>query len=73
MLKIAFCYQVVFEGKRAAGILIEHNGAQKVIRAKKEVILSAGTVGSAKLLLLSGVGPRQHLAGLKVPIFLKND
>jgi len=32
------------------------------------VILAAGTVGSAKLLMLSGVGPRQHLQSLKIPV-----
>ena len=35
-------------------------------KAKKEVILCAGTVGSAKLLLLSGVGPRNQLVKMKV-------
>jgi len=60
--------KVVFEGKRAVGILVEHKGAQKIIKARKEVILSAGTVGSAKLLLLSGVGPRQHLAHHKIAV-----
>lgn len=37
-----------------------------VIQAKKEIVLSAGTVGSAKLLMLSGVGPRAHLKEMKV-------
>lgn len=37
-----------------------------MVRANNEVILSAGTVGTAKLLLLSGVGPKNHLQALKV-------
>jgi len=37
-----------------------------MVRANKEVILSAGTIGTAKLLLLSGVGPKNHLQALKV-------
>ena len=34
--------------------------------ATSEVILAAGTVGTSKLLMLSGVGPRDHLQSLKV-------
>ena len=42
------------------------NDTEHQIYAKKEVILSSGTVGSAKLLLLSGVGPKEHLDELGV-------
>ena len=59
--------QILFEGRRASGVLFRNkDGKQQVIRAKKEIILCAGTIGSAKLLMLSGVGPRQHLQSLKV-------
>lgn len=34
----------------------------------KEVILSAGTIGSAQILLLSGVGPREELQKLHIPV-----
>lgn len=43
-----------------------HQGEQKVVRINSEVILAAGTVGTTKLLLLSGVGPKAHLDSLKV-------
>ena len=52
--------------------MVEYNGKQKIIKAKKEVILAAGTVGSAKLLMLSGVGPRSHLESLNVS-FIENN
>ena len=58
--------QVTFEGRRATGVLYKSGGEEKMAKAKKEVILCAGTVGSAKLLLLSGVGPRNHLVKMKV-------
>ncbi|MFF4617763.1 GMC family oxidoreductase [Nonomuraea jabiensis] len=57
--------RVVFEGRRAIGI--EHSGGAQV-RAKGEVILSAGTIGSPYLLMRSGVGAPDELrdAGITV-------
>ena len=42
------------------------NGRLLTVRARKEVILSAGSVGSPHILLLSGVGPKEHLKNLGV-------
>lgn len=63
--------QVLFEGRKAVGVSFKHDGKQKVVRVNNEVILSAGTVGSAKLLMLSGVGPKSHLQSLKVSVLGK--
>ncbi|XP_051156152.1 glucose dehydrogenase [FAD, quinone]-like [Leptopilina boulardi] len=51
------------ETKRAIGVEFTSTktGATKVVMARKEVILSAGTIESAKLLMLSGIGPRDEL------------
>jgi choline dehydrogenase len=58
--------KVLIENGRAVGIEVQDiskkgNGATRTIRAGKEVILSAGFVGSAQLLMLSGIGHAQHL------------
>jgi choline dehydrogenase len=54
--------RVVLENGRATGVeVVDKNGATRVVRAGKEVILSAGFVGSAQLLMLSGIGHAQHL------------
>ncbi|MDP3894853.1 GMC family oxidoreductase, partial [Nocardioides sp.] len=54
--------RVVIEGGRATGVEVtDKDGSSRVVRAGKEVILSAGVVGSPQLLMLSGVGHAQHL------------
>jgi choline dehydrogenase len=62
---------VLFEGKRAVGVryVNERDRAQQwEVRARREVILSCGTVNTAKLLQISGVGPEPLLASIGVPM-----
>ncbi|XP_020290736.1 glucose dehydrogenase [FAD, quinone]-like [Pseudomyrmex gracilis] len=54
--------------KRAYGVKFIRNGREEVVFAKKEVILSAGAINSVQLLMLSGVGPRDHLEKLGIPV-----
>ena len=58
----AFARRVVMDGKRAVGVEIERDGKIEVIRAEAEVILSASSINSPKLLMLSGIGSAAHLA-----------
>ncbi|XP_075557044.1 glucose dehydrogenase [FAD, quinone]-like isoform X1 [Dermacentor variabilis] len=60
--------KVTFEGKRASGVKFTKNCKVGFVAATREVIVSAGAINSAKLLLLSGVGPRQDLETLKIPV-----
>ncbi|WP_319824954.1 GMC family oxidoreductase [Thalassovita sp.] len=56
VLTHAPCEQVLFEGKRAKGIRIAHEGMTHELKARREVILSAGPIISPKILELSGIG-----------------
>ncbi|GAM40013.1 hypothetical protein TCE0_034f12030 [Talaromyces pinophilus] len=61
--------QILFDNnKKATGVLVDTDGFEYVLSAKKEVILSAGMIGSPQLLLASGVGPAQSLKSLNIPV-----
>ncbi len=62
--------RVEFDGWRATGVTWRQNGVAKTARAQREVILSAGSIGSAQLLLLSGIGPGRELLDLGIPVVL---
>jgi choline dehydrogenase len=60
--------QVLFEGRRAVGVRAWRNGREEIARSSREVVLCAGTFGSAQLLMLSGVGPADELHRHGIPV-----
>jgi choline dehydrogenase len=54
--------------KIAFGVHFVRDNKKYVVRARKEVILSAGAVNSPQLLMLSGIGPRKHLTDMEIPV-----
>src|SRR5258708_2241496 len=58
--------KVVFEGDRAVGVEIATGDTVRTIRATREVILTAGAIHSARLLMLSGVGDPEELRRLGI-------
>jgi len=53
---------------RATGVeYVDGDGETQVVTARSEVVVSAGAVGSPQLLMLSGIGPREHLESLGLP------
>ncbi|XP_053951165.1 glucose dehydrogenase [FAD, quinone] [Anastrepha ludens] len=59
------------EQKRATGVTFVLKGKKEYeVRAKKEVVLCAGAIGTPQILMLSGVGPKDHLTQLSIPVVL---
>lgn len=66
----ALVLRILVEKGRAVGVEIAASGRRELLRAKREVILSSGAIGSPRLLLLSGIGPADHLKSLGItPVF----
>ena len=59
---------IITRDGRAVGVTYSRYGAEASVRCNLEVIVTAGTVNSAKLLLLSGVGPREELDRLGIKV-----
>jgi choline dehydrogenase-like flavoprotein len=53
--------RIVMEEKRAVGVEFVHEGETKQLRASREVLLCAGALQSPQILMLSGIGPHDHL------------
>ena len=60
--------KVIVEGGKAKGVVISRFGENLAYFARKEVILSSGAVGTPKLLMLSGIGPKEHLDEIGIPV-----
>lgn len=57
----ALAERIVFDGRRAVGVVVRRNGAKLTVRARREVVVAASAINSPKLLMLSGIGPAVHL------------
>lgn len=68
----AVARRVLFEGRRAVGVEFEHEGRIRTERAHGEIILSASTFNSPKLLMLSGVGPADQLRSFGIEVIHDN-
>jgi choline dehydrogenase len=57
----AMSRRLLFDGGRATGVAFEHDGRACEARAEREVLVCAGAINSPQLLMLSGIGPADHL------------
>jgi PREDICTED: similar to CG9503-PA len=69
LVNFAHVIKILFnEHKRAIGVRFQHQALFYDVFARKEVILSAGSINTPQLLMLSGIGPREHLNSLHIPV-----
>ena len=60
--------RILFEGNRAVGVEYLQKGKRHQVKANKEVILSAGAIGSPQILQLSGIGAKELLDKHQIPV-----
>ncbi|PLK71793.1 glucose-methanol-choline oxidoreductase [Rhizobium sp. TH135] len=60
--------RIIVERGRAVGVAYRHGKEQRVVRAGREVLLSAGALQSPQILMLSGIGPADHLTSLGISV-----
>jgi choline dehydrogenase len=70
VLPFMLAHRVLFEGTRAVGVAAEQLGQITEFRAEREVIVSGGAYNSPQLLMLSGIGPAEHLTMKEVEVLL---
>nr|XP_042909545.1 glucose dehydrogenase [FAD, quinone] [Parasteatoda tepidariorum] len=68
ILTHAFVHKVVIKNYKAVGVSFDVNGTMHEVKSRKEIIVSAGTINSAQLLMLSGIGPKDELEKHKIPV-----
>jgi choline dehydrogenase len=65
-----FVHRVLFDGTRAVGVEASQLGQLQELRAEREVILCGGAYNSPQLLMLSGIGPAEHLTMREIEVVL---
>ncbi|MGR9235110.1 choline dehydrogenase [Rhizobium leguminosarum] len=62
--------RVIVEGGEATGVEILDRGETQIVKAAREVVVSAGALSSPQILMLSGIGARDHLQGFDIPVIV---
>jgi len=62
--------RIIVERGRAVGVAYRFGKEERIVRAGREVLLSAGALQSPQILMLSGIGPADHLTALGIPVVL---
>ncbi|XP_040078707.1 L-sorbose 1-dehydrogenase-like [Ixodes scapularis] len=65
---LSMATRILFKKKHAYGVKFERGAEDRKVLARREVIVSCGAIGTAQLLMLSGIGPAHHLKELDIPV-----
>lgn len=60
--------KVLVENGQAVGVEFKRDGKVHTARAKREIVMAAGAIGTPQILLLSGIGPKKHLEELGIKV-----
>ncbi|XP_061193348.1 L-sorbose 1-dehydrogenase-like [Saccostrea echinata] len=66
----SYVTKILTENKKALGVSLVRDNVKHIIKARKEVIISAGAFNSPQILMLSGIGPKDHLKSLGIPVIV---
>jgi len=69
----ALVTKIIFEGKVARGVEYLKGGVRHIVKARREVILSAGAINTPQILELSGIGDPQRLQNHNIPVVHANN
>jgi len=72
LLRDTMVQKILFDSKSAIGVAVSHKKMDINIRARKEVIVCAGAIGSPQLLQVSGIGSADHLQALGINVVKDN-
>jgi choline dehydrogenase len=69
LMQRALVQRIQMQGRTATGVVyLRANGSQVTAQARREVLLCAGALASPQLLMLSGIGPGEHLRSMGIPV-----
>lgn len=69
VITFAYVTKILFnDHKKAVGVQFDRFSLTHVVYAKREIIVSAGAINTPQLLMLSGVGPKDHLTSKGIPV-----
>ncbi|KAJ0171323.1 hypothetical protein K1T71_012873 [Dendrolimus kikuchii] len=72
IIKNALVREIAIKDNKAEGVRVKIGGKIKTFKVKREVILSAGVFNTPQLLILSGIGPKEHLEDIKIKTVFNN-
>lgn len=69
VVTFAYATKILFnDHKKAVAVQFDRFSLTHVVYAKREIIVSAGAINTPQLLMLSGIGPKDHLNSLGIPV-----